>query len=185
MVGVVAPLVQIVELEAEAQALTCIYRKECFEVVFTIGMVTAGVVRQIGNGGEGVGEMEVLNGCHEISVWVSEQEVGITEFSVNEDTVQAWGAETSQCVVFSTQSCCEDTVHIHVTDSIRFRKSTVAKTLVNRPYLQAFRNLLVLTLNTVRPSEILVVCGGRQRVVFVKLSKILCSSNTHDGGHEH
>ncbi len=72
---VIATTIEIIELKAHAQALARIHTKLRGEMVLTIGAVATVVVSEVGEGREGVGEMEIAHWRDEIIVGVGKQEL--------------------------------------------------------------------------------------------------------------
>ena len=93
--------------------------------------------------------------------------------SFDKNTIQARRSKIPERVVFSSQACCEDTVHIHVRNSVGDGWRAVAEQFVNGPDFQSLRHFFVLTLNAVA-SFVLPLLGGRKPSVFGKHVIVLC-----------
>ena len=142
MTGIVASAVQIVELKAHTQTFTRIHSIFGGEMVFAGDAVASRVECDIGDGREGVCEMEIGNGCQEIAVGLCKDEMPLA-FPVDKDTVDAWRTKVARSVIFTPQACSEDAVHEHVREGIGRSRCDVAKFPVNRPYLQTLRYFFI------------------------------------------
>ena len=140
---VVTATIFVVESESAAQLLVGIHRKDCLEVVLTVGSVTAAVQRDVGDRRVGVGEVEVTHRSNDVVVWLGEDEVALRIASVDEDAVDAGGTHVTQGVVLSAQSFREGCVLVHCLHSVHHGSPSISKSLIHSPYPDAFRNLLV------------------------------------------
>ena len=111
-------------------------------MILTVRAVTAGVVGDIRQRGERVGEEKLVYGGHDIVVGIDKEEV-VSFLSVNEDSCLAGSAEVSRSVVFTAHARGEDGVHEHVRQGIRLSRYPVAEAAVYRPHMDTLRYLLV------------------------------------------
>jgi hypothetical protein len=79
--------IDIIEPESKSYFLTHIHSKQCFEVVFTIVLVTTFLVSKVGNGRKSVGKMELLYRCVEEVVGLGEEKL-LCLWPVYENAVQ-------------------------------------------------------------------------------------------------
>ena len=140
---VVAATVFVVESESATQLLVGIHRKDCLEVILTIGSVTAAIQCDVGDRRVGVGEVEVTHRGNDVVVWLGEDEVALRVASVDEDAVDAGGTHIAQGVVLSAQSFGEGSVLVHCLHGVHHGSPGISKSLIHSPYPDALRNLLV------------------------------------------
>ena len=140
---IVAATVFVVESESATQLLVGIHRKDCLEVILTVGSVTAAIQRDVGDRRVGVGEVEVTHRGNDVVVWLGEDEVALRIASVDEDAVDAGGTHVTQGVVLSAQSFREGCVLVHCLHSVHHGSPGISKSLIHSPYSDALRNLLV------------------------------------------
>ena len=140
---VVTATVFVVESESATQLLVGIHRKDCLEVILTVGSVTAAIQRDVGDRRVGVGEVEVTHRGNDVVVWLGEDEVALRIASVDEDAVDAGGTHVTQGVVLSAQSFREGCVLVHCLHSVHHGSPGISKSLIHSPYSDSLRNLLV------------------------------------------
>ncbi len=110
---VVSPAIDVVELEADADFLSYVGAEKSLEMVFSVCLVTALVVRQVCYGRQGVGEQELVGRLYEVVVRLCEYEL-VGHGAVDEYTVDARRTEIARRVVFAPHPGCEYCVHEHV-----------------------------------------------------------------------
>ena len=140
---VVAATVFVVESESATQLLVGIHRKDCLEVILTVGSVTAAIQRDVGDRRVGVGEVEVAHGGDDIIVWFREHKVALRIAAVDEDTVDAGGTHVAQGVVLSAQSFREGGILVHCLHGVDHSSPGISKSLIHSPYPDSLRNFLV------------------------------------------
>lgn len=96
----------VVKVEANADFLTCVYCELGIDVVFAILPVATVVIRKIGDGGEGVGEMPLVRCAMHLIVGLCENEL-VVFGAVNED------ARESGRVVRTGGIVCTKHAHTH------------------------------------------------------------------------
>ena len=132
LVLIVTTAIDIIEIEANANSLAGIHGKLCFEMIFTIVLVTAFLKGDVCDRGEGVDEMELIYFGDEEIVRLCEIKL-LWFLPIGKNAVQAWRAQIAQRVVFAIFSFSKDRVHVHVLKGIGFRSGAVTKTFVHRP----------------------------------------------------
>ena len=69
-------------------------------MVLSVCPVTAGVERQVGDGGVGIGEMEIADGRYKVTERMNENKLVFQFRSFDKNTIQARRSKISERVIF-------------------------------------------------------------------------------------
>ncbi len=142
LVVIVAAGVGVVEVETEAQLLTSVYCKQGVDVVFTVGLVAAVVIRDICYWRQCVCEEKIVGLLHHMTVRLREDKL-FRERTVYHYTALACGIVVACGVVFTVESGVEHRVHKQVLQGVGLCRDDIAELAVYAPHIQSLGNLLV------------------------------------------
>ena len=131
------------QLEADTQTLVHIYGEPRVEPVFTVLLITAVVVCQVGERREGVGKQKLVRFHHKERVGVGEDKRAAL-FAVDEDTVLAGGVVVADGVVLAIDTRIEDGVLEQVAQRVWRCGNHVTEFTVYGPHFQTLGYFLVL-----------------------------------------
>ena len=143
LIAVVAARVSIVKVEADVDALSCIHGEFRVDVVFSVRLVTAVVILDIGVGRQRVHEEERLRAFFREAVWLGENKIVGHIRTIDEDTAQTGGVVATRSVVFTVNTVIEGGVHKEVRQGIGNAGNHVTEFPVNRPNIESLRYLLI------------------------------------------
>ena len=112
-------------------------------MIFTVCFVTTVVVTQVGDGREGIGEMEVA-GLFEYHIIDLGEGKLLFLLAVYEDTVLAGGVVITQCVILHLSSHGQCGLGVEMRHRVYVNSLDISEFLVNGPYVDSLRNLFVL-----------------------------------------
>lgn len=142
LVGVISACVRIVENETKAEAFAGIYGKFGVDMIFTIGLVSAIIIRNVGKWRQRVCEVQLVGLPYYVAVWLCEYEL-IRERPVYDNAVFPCRIVVAGGVVLSVQSGVECGVGVQMRNCVGYGGSYVTEFTVYGPYVQSGRNFLV------------------------------------------
>ena len=148
----------VVQVESHSQTFAGIDAKLGIDMVFTMLLVAAVVVADIGIGRQRVEKQEVFRLLGGVVVGVGEEELS-KGLAVDKDTILTGTVVVAYGVVFAIDTGIVDAVLVEMGHRVKLCALDVAKTTVYRPRPHALRHLLVAGLCGVTAVGVEVVVG--------------------------
>lgn len=126
LVGVISACVRIVENETKAEAFAGIYGKFGVDMIFTIGLVSAIIIRNVGKWRQRVCEVQLVGLPYYVAVWLCEYEL-IRERPVYDNAVFPCRIVVAGGVVLSVQSGVECGVGVQMRNCVGYGGSYVTE----------------------------------------------------------
>ena len=118
--------IHIIELESSSELFACIYGKEGFEIVLTIGLVATRVVIEVGYWRKSIGKSEVIRLGKKEIIMLQEHKFLII-FPIYEDSVYSRSTEIACSIIFSISSLRKSGVHKEMLERIFHLHRPVSK----------------------------------------------------------
>jgi len=184
LIAVVAARVSIVKVEADVDALSCIHGEFRVDVVFSVCLVAAVVILDIGLRRQRVHEEKRLWALFREAVWLGEDKIVGHIRTIDEDTAQTGGVVATRSVVFTVNTVIEGGVHKEVGQGVGNAGNHVTEFPVNRPNIESLRYLLIACGVVVVLVEVVVlrVLGDITRLVNLIVGDL--GHNTSYGQHQ-